>query len=228
MEKLERVIKQLGNNELFRHLKSEELKELASMATRRSLAKDEILALQGSEWRAVLYIISGLLRSVISAPDGRRHVVTTWGERGDFWSHTIFDGEPMLASLEAVKPTIVYQWPGEAALDLVLRNQAATRALLRRQTQLIRQRRQNIYNLAFNRVTSRIAKLIVEQFSISESQTIQRNFTLEDMATMAATSPEVVCRTLSRFQSEGFLKLTRASITLQDRRALEDLIDNTQ
>lgn len=226
MENKKRKIERLRNNEIFCHLTDDELEELADMATRRSLEKGQILALQGSEWRAVLYIISGLLRSVIQTPDGRRHVVTTWEESGDFWSHTTFDGEHMLASLEAVKTTIVYQWPGEAVLELVLRNQSATRALLRRQTQLIRQRRQNIYDLAFNQVTSRIAKLIVEQFATSESQTIQRDFTLEDMAAMAATSPEVVCRTLSRFQSEGFLKLTRASITLHDRVALEGLVGN--
>lgn len=224
MENKKRKIERLRNNEIFCHLTDDELEELADMATRRSLEKGEFLALQGSEWRAVLHIVSGLLRSVIQTPDGRRHVVTTWEAGGDFWSHTTFDGEPMLASLEAVKPTIVYQWPGAASLDLTLRNQAATRALLRRQTQLIRQRRQNIYDLAFNQVTSRIAKLIVEQFTISESRTIQRDFTLEDMAAMAATSPEVVCRTLSRFQSEGFLKLTRASITLQNRSALESLV----
>lgn len=226
MENKKRVIEQTKSNDIFRHLTENEWIELASMAIRRSLEKGEFLALQGSEWRAVLHIVSGLLRSVIQTPDGRRHVVTTWEAGRDFWSHTTFDGEPMLASLEAVKPTIVYQWVGEAALDLVLRNQAATRALLYRQAQLIRQRRQNIYGLAFNQVANRIAKLIVEQFSISESQTIQRDFTLEDMAMMAATSPEVVCRILSDFQLEGFLKLTRASITLLDRAALEGLVGN--
>lgn len=224
MENKRRVIEQIKNNEIFCHLADDEMAELAATATRRILEKGEILALQGGEWRAVLYIVSGELRSVLQAPDGRRYVVTTWNEGGDYWSHTTFDGEPLLASLEAGSPAIVYQWQGQAALDLVLRNQAATRALLRRQTQLVRARRQNIYDLAFNQVTSRVAKLIIDQFTNTESQTIQRDFTLEDMAAMAATSPEVVCRTLSRFQSEGFLKLTRASITLQDRTALECLV----
>lgn len=224
MEYKNRIVKQLRNNEVFGLLTDVDLHELAALATRRSLEEDEILALQGSEWRAVLYIVSGLLRSVIQAPDGRRHVVTTWKAGEDFWSHTTFDGEPMLASLEAAKPTIVYQLSGEAVLGSVLRNQASTRALLHRQTQLIRQRRQNIYDLAFNQVTIRVAKLIADQFSASENDIIQRDFTLEDLAEMAATSPEVVCRTLSMFQSQGFLKLTRATITLQDRYALDELI----
>lgn len=219
------IIDQIKNNKIFCHLTDAELEKLAGFATRRTLKKGQILALQGSEWRAVLHIISGLLVSVILTPDGRRHIVTSWEKNEDFWSHTTFDGEPLLASLEAAKNSVIYQWPGEVVLDLVIHNQAATRALLVRKTRLLRKRRQNIYDLAFNQINSRIAKIILEQFSNTETETIQRDFTLGDMAARAATSPEVVCRTLSRFESEGYLNLTRASITLQNRSGLENLID---
>ena len=98
------------------------------------------------------------------------------------------------------------------------------RALLRRQTQLIRKRRESIYNLAFNQVASRLAKMVIEKFANAESPTVQRDLTLEDMASMVASSPEVICRILYQFQAEGYLKVTRASITLNNRQALENLI----
>lgn len=224
MKKLERLAVYIDQNPIFQKFTQREKNELANMAIHRSFDKGETLALQGSEWRAVLIVISGLLRSVIYAPDGRRFVVTTWEEGEDFWSHTTLDGEPLLASLEAVKSTGIYQWPGDFVLDLVLRNQAAVRALLYRQTQLIRKRRDDISNLVFNQLTSRVAKLIIEQFAYDENQTVQRDFTLIDMSEMTATSPEVVCRILYRFQSQGFIELTRASITLKDRAALENLV----
>jgi hypothetical protein len=41
---------------------------------------------------------------------------------------------------------------------------------------------------------------------------------------MIATSPEVVCRTLYQFQRDGVLQVTRASIILHDRAALERLV----
>jgi CRP/FNR family transcriptional regulator len=211
-------------NNIFCHLNEKDINSLKNMAIRRTLKKGEIIALQGSEWRAVLLIVSGLLRSVILSPDGRRHIVTTWGHGQDFWSHTTFDDEPLLASLEVSRNSVVYQWPGEEVLHLILTNEKAARALLKRQTKIIRSRRQNIYDLVFNPATSRIAKLIVDQFSIEDNITLQREFTLEEMADMAATSPEAVCRILSKFQSEGLLKLTRASITIQNRKALEEMI----
>jgi len=109
-------------------------------------------------------------------------------------------------------------------IHIVLRNQNATRALVQRQTRLIRRRRENIYNLVFNPVASRLAKLIIEKFMNVERSTVERDLTLEDMALMVATSPEVVCRILYQFQSEGFLQVNRANITLRDRAALEQLI----
>jgi CRP-like cAMP-binding protein len=185
-----------------------------------------VICFQGDDCRLVLYIASGALRSVISAPDGREYVVSTWGAGDEFWSHTLLDGDPMPSTLEAVqKSTLVYQWPGEKVFELLLRNHAAVRALLRRQTHLIRKRRESIYNLAFNPVASRLAKLVVDKFANAEGPTVQRDLTLEEMASMVATSPEVICRVLYQFQTEGLLSINRASITLHDRAGLEKLIN---
>ena len=53
---------------------------------------------------------------------------------------------------------------------------------------------------------------------------MQRDLTLENMAAMVASSPEVICRILYQFQNDGFLKIDRASITMQDMEGLENLI----
>jgi CRP-like cAMP-binding protein len=217
-------IEQLSQAEVFGHLTEEERLELAGMALRKSLKKGDVICFQGDDCRFVLYIESGALRSVIGAPDGREYVVSTWEAREEFWSHTLLDGDPMPSTLEAIKATIVYKWPGETALEIILCNHAATRALIRRQTRLIRKRRENIYNLAFNPVASRLAKLVVEKFVNAEGPTVQRDLTLEDMASMVATSPEVICRILYQFQAQGMLRVNRASITLNDRDGLEKLI----
>lgn len=214
----------LSSSNVFGRLPPATLAELADLSVRRQLKKGNVLCFQGDLCRQVFYVESGTLRSVINSPDGRIYVVSTWEAGDEFWSHTLFDDEPMPSTLEAVKSTVVYQWQGEDALNMVLRSQAATCALLRRQTQLIRRRRENIYNLAFNPVASRLAKLVIEKFVNVENPTVQRDLTLEEMAAMVASSPEVICRTLYQFQSDGFLTVNRASITLHNRQALEDLV----
>jgi CRP/FNR family transcriptional regulator len=88
---------------------------------------------------------------------------------------------------------------------------------------LIRKRRDTISDLAFQPVTGRLAKLLLEQVPPSENSA-HRDLTLDRIATMVASSPEVVCRSLYQLQRSGLLQVTRASITLHDRSALERLV----
>jgi CRP/FNR family transcriptional regulator, cyclic AMP receptor protein len=196
---------------------------LAALAVRRVLEKDETLFWQGDDWTNVLLIASGTLRSVIHSPDGRSYVVSTWNEREEFWAHTLFDGDPMPSTLEAVQESVVYQWNGEDILHILFENPDAIRALLCRKIKLIRRRRETIFDLAFHPVTNRLVKLLLEQVPATESSA-QRDLTLDQIAAMVASSPEVVCRTLYQLQRDGMLQVTRASITLQDRDALEHLV----
>ncbi len=219
-----RIVDRLAESQVFGQFSAEERSELIQMAVRRSLQKGEVLCRQGDAWSSVLYILAGTLQSVLNTPDGRTYVVYRWHSGEEFWSHTLLDGEPMPSTLEAVEDSVIYQWDGEAAFYFLLRNQKATRALIERQTRLVRKRRENIYDLAFNPVAGRLAKLVVDKFMLAESPTVQRDLTLEEMAAMVASSPEVVCRILYQFQDEGFLKIDRASITLQDMEALRNLI----
>lgn len=129
----------------------------------------------------------------------------------------------MPSTLEAVQESIVYQWDGEAVLRILFENPDAMRALLGRQVKLIRKRRETISDLAFQPVTSRLAKLLLERVPASETSA-QRDLTLDQIASMVATSPEVVCRTLYQLQRDGLLQVTRASITLHDREALKRLV----
>lgn len=213
----------LENTEVLGKFTPRQKEQLASLAVRRTLERDQALFWQGDHWTNVLLIASGRLRSVIRSPDGRSYVVSTWDEGEEFWAHTLFDGEPMPSTLEAVQESVVYQWDGEQALNILFENHDAIRALLGRKIRLIRKRRETIFDLAFHPVTNRLAKLLLEQIPISETSA-QRDLTLDQIASMVASSPEVICRTLYQLQRDGLLHVTRASITLQDRESLERLI----
>jgi len=196
---------------------------LISTVVQRILERDKSLFWQGDSWTKVLLIGSGQLRAVIRSTDGRSYVVSTWEKGDEFWAHGLFDGEPAPSTLEAVQDSVIYQWDGESVLQILFENPEAIRALLRRQTRLIRKRRATISDLAFQPVTNRLAKLLLEQVPVSETSA-QRDLTLDQIASRVASSPEVVCRTLYQLQRDGLLQVTRASITLHDRAALERLV----
>ncbi|HEX5837933.1 MAG TPA: Crp/Fnr family transcriptional regulator [Anaerolineales bacterium] len=199
-----------------------EKQKLASLAVRRALKRGESLYWQGDLWTNVFFIATGRLQSVINSLDGRSFVVFTWEAGNDFWGHSLFDGEPMPSTMEAVQDSVIYVWEGEDVLRTLFGNPGAIRALLRRETQMIRKRRDTISELAFQPVTGRLAKLLLERIPASETST-ERDLTLDQIAAMVASSPEVVCRTLYQFQRGGLLRVTRASIDLHDRVGLERL-----
>ena len=218
------LVELISQAEVLDQLTPAERQELSQFAVRRTLKKGHVLCNQGDDWHYVLFIAHGTLRSVINSPDGRGYVVGTWQKGEVFWSHAVFDQEPAPSTLEVVHRAELYQWQGEQILSIILRNPNAVRALLRRQTRLIRRRREVIYNLAFNPVASRLAKLIVEHVFDSDQPTVARDLTLSDMAQMVASSPEVVCRLLYQFQDSGAISINRFSITLHDRESLEKLV----
>ena len=213
----------LENAEVLGKFTNDQKQRLASQSLRRVLKRDEALYWQGDFWSNILLIASGRLRSVIHSLDGRSYVVSSWEKGDEFWAHTLFDGEPMPSTLESAQESIVYQWDGEGVLRILFDNADAVRALLGRQVKMIRKRRETISDLAFQPVTSRLAKLLLERFPASEISA-QRDLTLDQIASMVASSPEVVCRTLYHLQRDGMLQVTRTSITLHDRAALERLV----
>lgn len=217
------LIALLENADVLGKFTATQKQRLVSIASRRVLEREKALFWQGDAWTNVILIASGKLRSVIHSPDGKSYVVSTWDAGEEFWAHALFDGEPMPSTLEAIQETVFYQWDGEQIMQVLFENPGAVRALLSRQTRLIRKRRETISDLAFQPVTGRLAKLLLERVPASESSA-QRDLTLDQIASMVATSPEVVCRTLYQFQRNGFLQVTRASITLHDRLALERLV----
>jgi len=221
--KMSELIDLLKTAEVLGKFTNKQMQQLASLAVRRVLKRDEMLCWQGDLWSNVLLIVSGKLRSVIHSLDGRSYVVSTWEKGDEFWAHTLFDGGPMPSTLEAAQESVIYQWDGESVLGILFDNSEAVRALLGRQVKLIRKRRETISDLAFQPVTSRLAKLLLEQVPASKNSA-QRDLTLDQIASMVASSPEVVCRTLYQLQKQGFLQVTRASITLHDRSALERLV----
>jgi len=218
------LIKKLSQAEVFEKFTPREREELARLATRRVLTKGSILCWQGDLWPHVLYIASGLLKAVINSPDGGVYVVSTWEDGVGFWGHTLFDDDGMPSTIEAVEDTIVYQWQGNEILELAFSNSEVVRALMRHWIRLIRERKKSIYNLVFSPVAGRLAKLVIDKFVDAKSPTVQRDLTLEEMAAMIASSPEVICRILYQFQDSGFLHVDRATITLRDRQGLENLI----
>ena len=219
-----RLGKELAEREVFRHLPQQELDLLAKHSFSRNIPTGEYLCRQGDIWPYVLFLAEGQLGWSMLSEGGKEHQLFKVKPGEIFWAHTIFDEKPMPASLKAHKNVQTYLWSKDLILPLLMKYPKAMWDIPQKLTETMRSAREKIYRLAFQPVSGRLAGFLLDNLEESSQQaTIEREMTLEEIASILATSSEVVCRLLYQFQEEGILQISRTQISLEDQAALEKL-----
>lgn len=212
--------------DIFKSLPEEERNSLLQEAITREVSKGEYLVHQEEIWPHVVFVESGQIRWTMLSTGGKEHVLFSLESSEVFWAHSIFDDNPMPASLVASKKSRVLIWNRETILRYLRRYPDVMWEVTRKLTGIMRQAREIIYGLAFKPVAGRLATLLLQQCmdcdGTSDGTLIDRNFTLNELASTVAATPEVVCRLLYQFQEDGILEITRASIHIHDMDALRN------
>ena len=219
------LIKKLANAEFFGQFPKKDRAALAELAIPRRLRAGEYSCFQGDMWPNVLFLAEGNLDWVMVSVAGKEHVLFSLNPNDVFWGHSIFDDKPMPASLKATENSMIYRWEREAILPILYRHPETLWEIAGVLTSTMRKAREIIYGLAFQPVAGRLATLLLDRFSDPNDTSVERDLTLNAIASRVASSPEVVCRVLHQFQAEGILEVTRATITLHNRSALEDMME---
>ena len=220
MEELPRLLEQA---EVLGKLPDAARAELAKLAARKEIPRGEFLCRQGDVWTYALLVASGKMRWTMLSAGGQEHTLLVIDPGSVFWAHSLFDDEPMPASLAAIKDSVVYVWHRDAILPILYRYSESLWEINRTLIRTMRRAREIIYGLAFQPVAGRIANLLLNE-SRNDSKIVERDWSLDELATMVASTPEVVCRVLHQFADAGLLGITRTRITLLDRDGLERLV----
>ncbi len=218
------VLESLTTHTILKTLPPDELRKLFRAANPKTLAPGAYLCHQGDVCPQMIYLYSGEIRWLLLSMDGKEHILQTLTDRTLFWTHSFFDNQPMPASLIASKESIIYTWEQEVVLPTFYRYPQTMFAVMGILTGFMRQAREIIYGLAFQPVASRLAQVILAQAKTAASTTLERDLTLDEIATMCASSPEVICRLLYKFQRNGLIEVTRTHITIKDIEKLQQLL----
>lgn len=215
----------LAEKRVFSQFPPDLLSEITQRGINRKLSPDEYLCRQGEIWPNIVLVTSGRLRWVMLSASGKEHQLFVLEPGEVFWAHSLFDDQPMPASLLADKKVESLVWPRDIILPYLKRHPEAMWEVTGLLTQIMRQAREIIYGLAFQPVAVRLARYLLSELKDPQQETLEREMTLEDMATALASSPEVVCRLLYQFQSDGMIKIDRTQIEFQNLQALKQLVD---
>jgi len=213
----------LTSKDVFRHFPKDVLARLVDHSLSRNISAKEHLCRQGEIWPFVLFLEKGQLNWSMLSSQGKEHQLFKIKTGEIFWAHSFFDDQPMPASLKADKTVLAHLWSKETVLPILMKYPKAMWDIPRKLTSTMRSAREIIYRLAFQPVSSRLAGFLLDNLESPQHDSIEREMTLEEIASVLATSAEVVCRLLYQFQADGILKITRTHISFEDQTALEKL-----
>src|SRR5512137_1775255 len=223
MEKLGTL---LSKHPVFASLGADSLDTVANLASMRRLAKNEALVMQGEIWPYLFLVMQGELDAEKVSSEGRNLLITTFGPGELFWGVAFFqDQAPMLVTLEAHCPALVLLWRREDIEPIFLKNGQMAWELCRLMVQRMQRASTIVEELAFQPVSGRLARLLLDHFTSAGEESIERSLTLDEMAARIGTTREMVCRALYRFADKKLIDVTRTEFVLTDKDGLRQLTE---
>src|SRR5215813_9986575 len=211
----------LRKTALFAGLTEDEMRALATRATRMKFQKDEELFAEGDPCTGLYLVAAGKIRIFKLSPSGREQILAVEGPGSSFAELPVFDGGNYPAAAAAVEDTEVlfvsrkdFQNFCHEHPDVALKVIAVVGSRLRRLVGIIEE-------LSFTTVRQRLIALIVRLAQASKMGSeqgihIELTKSHQDLAAELGTVRELVSRNLSRLEAEGFLDVEGRKIVVKD------------
>jgi CRP/FNR family cyclic AMP-dependent transcriptional regulator len=223
------VTNKVNNGLPFTGLQGAPLEEFEAIAREVSHLRGESLFLEGEDPLYVFIVSSGKVKLSVNSRDGRTAILRIAGAGEILGISAAMSGTPHETTAEALEPCrllaigvndflrFLQKYP-EAAAE-------ATACLLRNYRLVLN----NVFRLTLpGSVAGRMASLLLEWLDshnarIGDQHRLMVSVTQEEIASMANTSRETVSRVLHQFQQQRLISIKGASVTILQRRALEEL-----
>jgi len=178
----------------------------------RNLKKHGILLHDGDDLTHIYEMASGTVKTTKMLADGRQMVIGFYG-RGDII------GMPYetkaLCSAEAVTDATLLCYPIKQIEDLMERSAKFYRLMLQLITKERYERVDHMVALGRKKPTERVASFLLKQkdtlpSEIPETYSVNLPMSQTDIADYLGLTQETVCRVLSQFKRQGFIKATHS------------------
>ena len=207
---------------VWNKLNKTQQEKLEATAVFKTFNENEMVH-NGTECSGFLIVKSGQLRAHISSEEGREITVYRLFERDT----CMFSGSCMMSSLqfditiEAEKKSEIWLIPPKVFRSLMDESTAVANFMNEIMATRLSDIMWLIEQVMWKSFDKRLAAFLVEESSIEDNP--QLKITHERIANHLGTAREVVTRMLKYFQNEGMVKLTRGTIEITNRNALEEL-----
>ncbi|HWP38022.1 MAG TPA: Crp/Fnr family transcriptional regulator [Gemmatimonadales bacterium] len=208
---------------LFANLSEPELARVAEVARERTYPKNSVILFEDDPGDALYVVISGSVKVVLIGEDGRE-VILSLLKDGDFFGEmALIDDEPRSAHVIAMEDAAMFVLRREDFHQCLREAPGIALALLRTLSRRLREADEKIGGLILLDVNGRVARLLLRMADQNDGVQIVPKVTHHTIAQMVGSSRETVSRTMRDMMEQGLLEVSRRTISIKNRPALEAL-----
>lgn len=194
---------------------AEELRALIGSRKVRQLKKKQILFFDGDEPQGLYIVLSGSIKTIKIAEDGRELTTGTFKTEDYPGLHALLLNEPFTETAEATEDSTVCMLAKDLVLNLLNRYPDLSRQFFIILANNIREKEDKLLELAYNSVRKRLAQTLV-RLSKQAGDTLQYKISRDELASLAGIATETVSRTLTDFKEEGIIEKKGSLVTILD------------
>jgi CRP-like cAMP-binding protein/CheY-like chemotaxis protein len=206
LQSIERLAAGTGNG-------TAELKALIGGRKIRHIKKKQVLYYDGDTPQGIYLVLEGGIKTTKLAEDGRELMTGLYRPEDYLGVNTILLNEPFTEAAEAVEDSAVCLLPKDTVLELLNRYPDIGRQFLKILSNDIKDREEQLIEMAYHSVRKRLAGVLV-RLSKQSADVSQFKISREELASMAGIATETVSRTLTDFKDEGLIEKKGSVITV--------------
>lgn len=211
---------------IWNKLTREQQQRLSDVTELQQIKKGTVIHDGSPECKGMVLVKSGQLRAYLLSDEGREITICRFFEMDIclFSASCVMPNMMFDVFIEAEKDTEIFVIPAclyQNLMDESLPLSTYSRDLITNHFSEVMWLMEQIMWRSFDK---RLAGFLVEESRIEETDSLK--ITHEKIAAHMGTAREVVTRMLRWFQSEGMVKLTRGTVELTDKKALQKLAES--
>ena len=211
---------------IWNKLTREQQQRLSDVTELQQIKKGTVIHDGSPECKGMVLVKSGQLRAYLLSDEGREVTICRFFEMDIclFSASCVMPNMMFDVFIEAEKDTEIFVIPAclyQNLMDESLPLSTYSRDLITNHFSEVMWLMEQIMWRSFDK---RLAGFLVEESRIEETDSLK--ITHEKIAAHMGTAREVVTRMLRWFQSEGMVKLTRGTVELTDKKALQKLAES--
>lgn len=208
----------------FGELPDETQVAVASAATLRRFAAEQVIYLEGEPPEALYIIESGWVKATRISPEGREQAMLFLPAGEVFGDIAVFTGVPYPGTVVALEAVEAWAIPRQKALHLVETHPALALAVIRRLSERVLHYVALVEDLSLRNVEARLANTLLKHVQVVNGQLLvpRRSWTtFDEMAVRLGTVRDVLSRALHSLEEEGYLRVERNAILILDAEGLK-------